>query len=159
MDKVATASREGKVIEIYIDGASRGNPGPSGVGMIIKDKDGKELLKKGEYIGETTNNVAEYEAFKRVLDWLLKNKSREVVSMVLKVHTDSELVVNQLTGNYRIKSQNLMPLVIKIRNLMKKFKGIQFQLLNRKDNKIADKLANKSMNLMGEVDELRVTVL
>lgn len=148
-----------KTLDIYVDGASRGNPGPSAVGILILNSQGKELVKRGEYIGETTNNVAEYEALKRALDWLAKSKSKEFTSSVLKIHTDSELMVNQLTGSYRIKSQNLIPLAIKARSLMKKFKGIEFKVIPRKDNKIADKLANKSMNLMDDIDDLKVTVL
>jgi len=148
-----------KILDIYIDGASRGNPGPSAVGIFIKDSQGKDLVKRGEYIGETTNNVAEYEALKRALDWLTKNKSKEFASSILKIHTDSELMVNQLTGTYRIKSQNLIPLAIKARSLMKRFKRIEFKFIPRKDNKIADKLANKSMNLMDDIDDLKVTVL
>lgn len=148
-----------KMLEIYIDGASRGNPGPSGIGMFIRDNTGKELLKRGEYLGETTNNVAEYEALKRALNWLLKNKEVKPDSAILKVYTDSELLTNQLTGNYRIRSQNLIPLAIQTRRLMKKFKSVEFKLIARKDNKITDKLANKSMNLMDDVDDLKITVL
>jgi ribonuclease HI len=148
-----------KIFDIYIDGASRGNPGPSAVGIFIRDSQGKELVKRGEYIGETTNNVAEYEALNRALDWIAKSKSKEFASSILKIHTDSELMVKQLMGSYRIKSQNLIPLAIKARSLMKKFKGIEFKFIPRKDNKIADKLANKSMNLMDDIDDLKVTVL
>ncbi|MBI4834030.1 MAG: ribonuclease HI family protein [Planctomycetes bacterium] len=148
-----------KLLEIYVDGASRGNPGPSGVGIFIKDDKGKELVKRGEFIGECTNNVAEYEALKRALKLVLKDKALKADTLVLRVHTDSELVVKQLTGCYKIKSQNLMSLVIEARNLMKKFKAIEFKQIPRKDNKIADTLANKSMNLKDDVDDLKVTVL
>ena len=148
-----------KPIEIYVDGASRGNPGPAAVGMIIRDAKGKEILKKGEYIGETTNNVAEYEALKRALAWFLKHKPAGNTAVTVRIYTDSELLVNQLTGNYRIKSSNLMPLAIQTKRLLDKFKGIEFKVIKRAENKAADKLANKSMNLLADVDELKITVL
>lgn len=141
-----------KVIEIYIDGASRGNPGPAGVGIYIRYHQGKDLVKKGEFIGETTNNVAEYEGLRRALRWINKNHLSR--NCALKVYTDSELLVKQMSGDYRIRSQNLMSLAIETRNLMKKFRSVEFKMITRKDNKIADKLANKSMNLMSDVDEM-----
>jgi ribonuclease HI len=144
-------------LEVYVDGASRGNPGPSAVGIFIRDSKGKDLVKKGEFIGETTNNVAEYEALKRAL--YLLSKTKEFSNSTLRIYSDSELMVQQLTGNYKIKSQNLIPLAIQTRKLMNKFKKIEFKIIERKDNKIADKLANKSMNTMDDIDDLKVTVL
>ena len=145
------------VLEVYVDGASRGNPGPSAVGIFVQDSKGNDLVKKGEFIGETTNNVAEYEALKRALHLLAKTK--EYTDSTLRIHSDSELMVHQLTGNYKIKSQNLIPLAIQTRKLMGKFKKIEFKIIERKDNKVADKLANKSMNTMDDIDDLKVIVL
>ncbi|MFH1231281.1 MAG: ribonuclease HI family protein [Planctomycetota bacterium] len=141
-------------IEIYTDGASRGNPGPSAIGIFIKDASGREIVKKGEYLGETTNNVAEYTAVIRGLKYLLNKKLFGTTDIEVILYTDSELIVNQLNGNYRIKSPNLIPLAIEVRRLLKKIPKIKFNLIIRQENKIADKLANKSMNLQDDIDEL-----
>lgn len=141
-------------IEIYTDGASRGNPGPSAIGIFIKDASGREIVKKGEYLGETTNNVAEYTAVIRGLKYLLNKKLFKTTDIEFILNTDSELLINQLNGDYRIKSQNLIPLAIEVRGLLKKVSKVKFNLIARKENKIADKLANKSMNLQDDIDEL-----
>jgi ribonuclease HI len=143
-----------KHIEIYTDGASRGNPGSSAVGIFIKDALGREIVKRGEYLGETTNNVAEYTAVIRGLKYLLNKKLFKTTDIEIVLYTDSELLVNQLNGNYRIKSQNLIPLAIEAQKLLKKLPKLKFNLIVRERNKIADKLANKSMNVRGDVDEL-----
>ncbi|MDI6733179.1 MAG: ribonuclease HI family protein [Planctomycetota bacterium] len=143
-------------VEVYVDGASRGNPGPSAIGVYIKDSSGKEILKRGEYLGETTNNVAEYQALVKALKYLL-SQGREgkgiKANQQVVIYTDSELIINQLNGTYRIRSRSLIPLAIEARRLIKKIKAIEFKLIERKDNKIADKLANRAMNLEGEVNE------
>ena len=148
-------------IEIYTDGASRGNPGPSAIGIFIKDATGKEIVRKGEYLGETTNNVAEYTAVIRGLKYLLNKKLFKTTDMEIILNIDSELLINQLNGNYRTKSRNLIPLVIETRRLLKKVPKVKFNLIVRKENKIADKLANKSMNLQEDIDELneKITAL
>ncbi|MEW6026743.1 MAG: ribonuclease HI family protein [Planctomycetota bacterium] len=140
-------------IDAYIDGASRGNPGPSAVGVFIRDAAGKDIIRKGEYIGETTNNVAEYTALIRALKYL--NKILKTKPAEINVYSDSELLVNQLNGDYRIKSKNLIPLAIEVRKIMKAHSGIKLNLIPREDNKIADKLANKAMNLQEEFNELK----
>ncbi|MCK5578898.1 MAG: ribonuclease HI family protein [Planctomycetes bacterium] len=146
----------GQNFEIHIDGASRGNPGPSGIGILIKDADdGTIWVQRGEFIGEVTNNVAEYTALIRALKIITGpplNLKPETVHLTIKA--DSELVINQMVGNYRIKSENLVSLAIKARKAMKKFKSVELKLINRKYNKEADKLANKAMNLRDSVDEL-----
>jgi ribonuclease HI len=140
-------------IEVYIDGASRGNPGPSAVGIFMKEAGGKEIVRKGEYIGEVTNNVAEYTALIRALKYLLADK-KLTASQGITVYSDSELLVKQITGDYRIKSDKLIPLAIEARGLIKKIQGIKFHLIPREDNKIADKLANKAMNIEEDVEEV-----
>jgi ribonuclease HI len=144
----------GKQIEVYTDGASRGNPGPSAIGIFIKDASGKEIVRKGEYLGQTTNNVAEYTAVIRALKYLLNKKLYKTTDIEVIINTDSELLINQLNGNYRIRSQNLIPLAIEIRGLLKKIPRLKFNLISREKNKVADKLANKSMNLQDDIDEL-----
>ena len=141
-------------IEVYIDGASRGNPGPSAVGIFMKDSGGKDIIRRGEYIGEGTNNVAEYTALIRALKYLLDNKKLITGSRCITIHSDSELLINQIKGDYRIRSDNLIPLAIEARGLLKKIPDVEFNLIPREENKVADKLANKAMNLHEEVDEL-----
>jgi ribonuclease HI len=139
-------------IDAYIDGASRGNPGHSAVGIFVRDNSGKDIIRKGEYIGEATNNIAEYTALIRMLkhlNKLLKSKTADI-----NVYSDSELLVKQLNGDYRIKSAHLIPLAIEARKLLKAYSHIKLNLISREQNKIADKLANKAMNVEMEVDEL-----
>ena len=131
---------ENKLI-IYTDGGARGNPGPAAVGVIVGDR------KFREYIGETTNNVAEYKAvifaLKKSLE-LLGKKSRNTV---LEINLDSELIANQLKGDYRVKHENLKPLFLESINLMKNFKKILFNLIPREKNKEADRLVNQELDL------------
>lgn len=139
-------------IDAYIDGASRGNPGPSAVGIFIRNSSGKDILRRGEFIGQTTNNVAEYTALIRMLKHL--NKLVKAKTTEINVYSDSELLVKQMNGDYRIKSAHLIPLAIEARGLLKHYKGLTLNLIGREENKIADKLANKAMNVEEEVDEL-----
>lgn len=148
-------------LEIYIDGASRGNPGPSGIGILVRDTKGKDLIRRGEFLGKATSNVAEYTALVKALQIIAKNKKIASQASNLAVKSDSKLLINQIIGNYRIKSKNLIPLVIKARKLLKNFNSADFKLITRSENKIADKLANKSMNLQEDIDELneKITAL
>ncbi len=150
-----------QALEIYIDGASRGNPGPSGVGILVKDAKGKEVVRCGKFIGETTSNVAEYSALINALEIIGKDKKIKGKGKDLLIKSDSKLMVNQIVGNYRIKSKNLIPLAIKARKLLKGFGATDLKVIARSENKIADKLANKSMNLHDDIDELNdnITVL
>lgn len=141
-------------IDVYIDGASRGNPGPSAVGIFMKESGGKEIIRRGEYIGEVTNNVAEYTALIKALRYLIGNKKLTTASRGITIYTDSDLLVNQIKGDYRIRSDNLIPLAIEARGLLKKIPDVEFNLIAREENKVADKLANKAMNLRDEVNEL-----
>ncbi|MEK7310251.1 MAG: ribonuclease HI family protein [Planctomycetota bacterium] len=152
-------------IEVYIDGASRGNPGPSAVGIFIRESSGKEIVRRGEYIGEVTNNVAEYTALIRALKYLLDHpeiigtplrlrKKLTTAARGITIYSDSELLVKQIKGDYRIRSENLIPLSIEARGLLKKIPAVEFNLIPREENKVADKLANKAMNIRGEIDEL-----
>ncbi|MBI5778672.1 MAG: ribonuclease HI family protein [Planctomycetes bacterium] len=138
-------------IDAYIDGASRGNPGPSAVGIFIRESSGEDILRRGEFIGQTTNNVAEYTALIRMLkhlNKLLKQKPADI-----NIYSDSELLVNQMNGDYRIKSEHLIPLAIEARKLMKAHGEIKLNLITREHNKIADKLANKALNTEASFDE------
>ena len=131
-----------KKIEIYVDGGSRGNPGPSGVGVVILDAGGKRLKEISKYIGETTNNIAEYNALLYGLEEALMLRIDEII-----VNLDSELVAKQLTGDYRVKDSGLKPLFERAMNMLKSFKSFEIRHIEREKNKEADKLVNRAINL------------
>ena len=131
-----------KRIVIYIDGGSRGNPGPSGVGVVILDASGKRLKEISKYIGETTNNIAEYSALLYGLEEALMLRADEIV-----VNLDSELAARQLTGDYRVKDPGLKPLFERAMNMLKSFKSFEVRHIEREMNKEADKLVNRAINL------------
>jgi len=131
-----------KKISLYIDGASRGNPGPAGIGVLILDNDGKKIKEVYKYIGQTTNNVAEYNALLYALDEALMLRADEI-----ELNLDSELVVKQLTGEYRVKSDEMKLFFEKALHILKSFKKFEINHIDRSQNKEADKLANKAINL------------
>ena len=133
-----------KKIALYIDGASRGNPGPAGIGVLILDAAGKKIKELYKYIGHTTNNIAEYNALIYALDEALMLKADEVI-----VNVDSELVAKQLNGEYRVKDDNIRLFFEKALHILKSFKNFEVNHIDRSKNKEADKLANKAINLSG----------
>ncbi|HFC76694.1 MAG TPA: ribonuclease HI family protein [Candidatus Moranbacteria bacterium] len=137
-------------IVIYTDGGSRGNPGPAGIGVWIFSKDNSEggLDKKyGEYIGERTNNDAEYEALiyalKKTKSLLGKIKAKQYE---LECFLDSELVVKQLNHHYRLKEERIQKYFIEVWNLMLDFKVVKFTHIRREKNKVADALVNEALD-------------
>lgn len=129
---------------IYIDGAARGNPGPAGIGVVILDENNKRVKDYYKYVGETTNNVAEYNALIYGLQEAHMLGSKDVV-----LHMDSELVAKQLKGEFRVKNSNIKPLFEQAIHLINGFQKIEIKLIDRTLNKEADKLANKAINLSG----------
>lgn len=133
-----------KVI-IYTDGGSRGNPGPAAIGVLIGPTPGGK--RYAETIGETTNNVAEYKALifglKKAKHLVGGDKAAETE---IEIRSDSELIVSQLKGEYKIKDEELKPLFIDAWNLKQDFKSVEFKLISREDNKIADRLLNDALN-------------
>jgi ribonuclease HI len=134
-----------KHLEIFIDGASRGNPGPAAAAFIIKDGSGVEVARRSFFIGENTNNTAEYFALTLALDEAKRLGASEVV-----VRSDSELIVKQMTGEYRIKNSNLKLFFKKARNLAARFEQADFVHVSRSENKEADRLANRELDEFGE---------
>ena len=124
-----------KEIEIYIDGASQGNPGPSGVGVVMC-KDGETIKNISNYIGRATNNVAEYTALLYALQEALILKVESV-----KVHTDSELLYRQIKRVYKIKNPDMLRLYIQFTHLVAAFKEFSIHHIPRQNNRGADKLA------------------
>lgn len=139
-------TREEKII-IYTDGGSRGNPGPSGIGVVIANSKGRVIKKYSQAIGNRTNNEAEYEAvifsLQKVKHLFGKQKARD---LNIEVLMDSELVARQLGGKYKIVEEKLFPLFIKVWNLRMDLRKISFSEIPREKNKDADKLANEAMN-------------
>lgn len=130
-------------IIVYTDGGSRGNPGPSALGVYI------ETLKKeySEYIGETTNNVAEYQAIVFALKKIKHLVGSEAAAETdVEVRSDSELLMNQLGGKFKIKEEHLFPYFIAIWNSKQDFKSVTFVHVPREKNKEADRLVNRALN-------------
>lgn len=126
---------------IFTDGGARGNPGPAGIGVAIYDTN-KELLKTyKEYIGNTTNNIAEYRAALKALE-IAKELNAEIVHMNL----DSELVVKQINREYKVKNEELGKIFIQIHNIVQNFKKVDFTHVRREENKLADSLVNQALD-------------
>ncbi|MCX5686020.1 MAG: ribonuclease HI family protein [Candidatus Omnitrophica bacterium] len=131
-----------KKVYIYADGGSRGNPGPAGIGVVILDEKKKRIKELSKYIGETTNNNAEYNALICGLEEALSLKADEAV-----VYLDSELVARQINGEYRVKNEEIKPLFERALAALKGFKSFEIKHIDRLKNKEADKLVNKAINL------------
>jgi ribonuclease HI len=129
-------------VQLYADGGSRGNPGPSASGFVLLDMADREVLKNGEYIGVTTNNQAEYQALKLGLEAaLIHFQSREV-----HVYMDSMLVVNQMKRIFKVKNRELWPIHDAIMAMLPKFQKVSFDHVPRELNKIADAEVNKALD-------------
>ncbi|HHX94444.1 MAG TPA: ribonuclease HI family protein [Clostridia bacterium] len=126
---------------VYCDGASRGNPGEAGIGYIIIDGNGKVLKEESDYLGQATNNVAEYTALVRSLQDSLKLGAKSV-----QVYSDSELMVKQIKGEYRVKNPGLAPLFQQVSGLIARFDNFKIDHVPREKNKKADSLANKGID-------------
>jgi ribonuclease HI len=127
-------------LEIYIDGASKGNPGPSGIGVVIS-RDGETIENISRFIGTTTNNVAEYTALIHALE-----KARTLKAQALKINTDSQLLYKQICKVYKIKSPNILELYHQAAALMSGFKQVAIREIPREENRGADKLATRAIN-------------
>jgi probable phosphoglycerate mutase len=128
-------------ITANVDGGARGNPGPAGYGVYIRDADGTAIAQLSEYLGHRTNNVAEYSALLAALDYAVTHGHR-----ALKVISDSELMVRQMTGQYKVNSADLKPLHEKARSLVRKLDRFQIEHVLRAKNQHADRLANSAMD-------------
>ncbi len=131
-----------ETIKIFTDGASRGNPGLSGCGAVIYDKDGIEICRIKKFLGIKTNNQAEYEALLIALNKVVK----ELNPKSIKCFSDSLLLVNQLNGKYKIKSPHLRNFILDIKELVSGVADISFNHIPRGKNVIADSLANEAID-------------
>ncbi len=130
-----------KKLKIFTDGGARGNPGPAGIGVVIMDEHDQIIAQHKKYLGEQTNNFAEYSAVILALQEAQKLGAQEI-----DFYLDSELVVKQLNREYKVKNPELAKLFVKIYNLQQTFKKVSYSHVPREMNKLADKLANQAMD-------------
>jgi probable phosphoglycerate mutase len=133
----------------HCDGGSRGNPGPSGYGAVVEDAKGQVVARLSRFLEIQTNNFAEYSGLLAVLEWALANGTKR-----LRVVSDSELMVKQMKGLYKVKSPGLLPLWKEARRLAARLDGFEMRHTLRGGNKEADRLANEAMDKgMGKTRE------
>ncbi|MFO0704461.1 MAG: ribonuclease HI family protein [Candidatus Andersenbacteria bacterium] len=128
----------------YTDGGARGNPGPAALGVAIYKPDGTLIGKHGKFLGEQTNNYAEYHAVIFALKEAKKLGAKKVTARM-----DSELIVKQLAGEYRVRNKGLLPLFEEVKKLACQFEQISFSHVRREQNKLADKMVNIILDRMG----------
>lgn len=132
---------EEKRVIINADGASRGNPGPAAIGATISDEQGKLIACISQSIGRATNNQAEYRAVIAALEKAIKLGAKEV-----DINLDSQLVVRQLSGRYRVKNAALKPLYQRVRQKLSLLNGFTIAYIPRRQNKEADRLASRALS-------------
>lgn len=131
---------------LYSDGGARGNPGPAASGAVLFSVDesgslGSEIDRTGKYLGETTNNIAEYRA---LIIGMILAESYEITH--LTCFLDSELIVKQLNGEYKVKNENMKNLFTEVQELLDNFQQIEFKHIRREKNKIADSIVNEILD-------------
>jgi len=131
-----------KKVIIYADGASRGNPGQAAIGAVILDEQGRLIASVSRRIGRATNNQAEYRAIIAALEEAIRLGLRQV-----DIRLDSELVVKQINGEYRVKKVTLKPLCQQVKQLLGSLEGFTIAHIPRRQNMEADKLANKALDM------------
>ena len=131
---------------LYADGGSRGNPGPAGAGALVRDEEGTPVVTVSEFLGTTTNNIAEYTAVLRALEGLRALLGSASNSASVEARLDSQLVVRQMNGEYKIKHPNIVPLAMKVKEAIRAFREVSFTHVYREDNTEADALANAAMD-------------
>ena len=136
-----TAAPALDTLQIHIDGASRGNPGEAGFGVSVEDADGTPRAELYGYLGRASNNVAEYQALIHALRWARAHGARKV-----RVFSDSELVVRQVNGQYRVKHPDMVPLHRQATTLMRQFDSATVSHVRREQNRDADRLANRALD-------------
>ena len=133
---------------IYTDGGSRGNPGRAAIGVVFCSEDGAMLNKFGEYLGDgLTNNEAEYRAvvfaFKKLREMV---GADDLAETEVQIRSDSELLVNQMSGRYKIKNENIRNFVVTIHRLMEGFAKVSYTAILREQNKLADAMVNQALD-------------
>jgi ribonuclease HI len=128
-------------VRLWTDGGARGNPGPAAFGYVLEAEDGTVLAAHGETIGIATNNVAEYSALIAGLE-----KARELAVDEVEVVSDSELMVKQMTGEYRVKNEALQELWSSASRIARGFRDISYTAVRREHNELADRLVNEALD-------------
>jgi len=132
----------------HVDGGARGNPGPAAAAFVLRDADDQAvLMEKAIYLGETTNNVAEYKALLAAME-----AASALGAAKLEVRSDSELLVRQLSGQYRVKSKNLQPLFAEAIRKKKQFGTFSVNHIRREQNTEADRLVNMAIDAAGDIE-------
>lgn len=138
-----------ETITINFDGGSRGNPGPAGIGVVLAAEDGIPLVTLGKFIGNATNNTAEYMALILGL-----REAQKLGAVKIVIRGDSELVIKQMRGEYRVKNPALKQLFDQAQTLVNRFESAEFEHNLRHHNSLADRLANVAMDRKGDVDDV-----
>lgn len=141
MSPAAPRGPQVEELHLHIDGGCRGNPGEAGFGVHVTTPDGSEVVELYGYLGLATNNIAEYQALLHGLRYALGRGARRV-----KVFSDSELVVRQIAGSYRVKHPAMIPLHREATGLMRQFAEVTVTHVRREQNKDADRLANRALD-------------
>lgn len=134
-------------VVVYVDGGSRGNPGPAGVGVVITDSDGAELARANDYIGEATNNTAEYRALLLGLE-----RAKALGAPDVEIVNDSQLVERQVRGEYRVKKADLKVLHEQVRTALRDFERWSIRSVPREQNELADTLVNEAIDARGPTE-------
>ena len=144
-----------KKIVVYTDGGSRGNPGPAAIGILFYNEKGQKIKEFSQYLGEATNNEAEYQAaifalqkFKALFGKKLASQSE------VELKSDSELLIFQMEGKYKVLDLKIQPLFLKLWNLKTDFKSVRFKAIPREKNKEADKLVNEVLDSTAKTQKL-----
>ena len=137
----APPSGKGRRLKVYSDGAARGNPGPAGAGAVILKTDGAVVAKAGKFLGSQTNNYAEYTALLLGLETALRLGANEV-----EIYADSELMIRQLQGRYKLKAEGLKPLFARAKELLRKFEVVELNHIPREENTLADEMSNRAVD-------------
>jgi len=137
------------ILHVYTDGGSRGNPGKSGSGVVIKNEKGEVMCQESRYLGIKTNNEAEYMALIGALRWILGNKNNYSIEKI-EFLSDSQLLVFQMMGKYKVKAAKIIPLYLEAIELLRKISSPnRFKHIYREENMLADMLANQAMGRQG----------
>ena len=139
-----------KKIIIYTDGGARGNPGPAGIGAVIADEKGKTLKEISEYLGVATNNFAEYEALIRAIEATHELFGGKLKDIAIEVRMDSELIVRQMQGLYKVKEPTLKTQFARVGQLIGTLSNISFVHVPREKNAHADELVNEAIDKAGK---------
>jgi formyltetrahydrofolate-dependent phosphoribosylglycinamide formyltransferase len=137
-----------QTITIYTDGGSRGNPGPAAGAFVLLDENGNQLCAQAKFLPIATNNIAEYTALVEAV-----GKAKSLGAEALKIFSDSELMVKQLNGDYKVKSDSIRQLFKQCLDILAEFRSWQISYIPRTENKLADKLVNRAIDTAGDIEQ------